>query len=111
MSESKHVVEGELVRAGSQPTSLSTQSDTDPPERPIVKALAMAGAVLAYAGSEIVPRVAATLLDAWDRHTDSSNAPLGVSDDSGSPRSLRHSGLRRTRTEGAQHRWRRGQGK
>jgi hypothetical protein len=35
--------------------------------RPVSKALAVLGPALAFVGREIVPRLAASLLDAWDR--------------------------------------------
>lgn len=61
-------VKGELVPV--EPTSRDIH-----PVRPAPQALTWLGAALAFAGREIVPRLAALLLDAWDRRAGRSTSP------------------------------------
>jgi hypothetical protein len=111
MSESKQIVEGESMTAESRSVSVSLQRKAVPPTRPICKALTLMGAALAFAGREIVPRVAASLLDAWDRRVSGSKPTLGVRGDPSSVDSARQSTARLSGTGGGQYRWRRGRGR
>jgi len=60
-------IEGELVEVKAAPVPVESQPREVRLVRPAPKALAWLGAALVFAGREIVPRLAASLLDAWDR--------------------------------------------
>jgi NAD-dependent dihydropyrimidine dehydrogenase PreA subunit len=68
-SEVDPVVEGEIVQVKSKPVPVKPQSRQVRLERAAPKALVWLGPALAFVGREIVPRLAASLLDAWDRRT------------------------------------------
>ena len=68
-SEVEPVVEGEIVQVKAKPVPTEPQSRQVRLERAAPKALAWLGPALAFVGREIVPRLAASLLDAWDRRT------------------------------------------
>jgi NAD-dependent dihydropyrimidine dehydrogenase PreA subunit len=61
------VIEGEIVEVKAAPVPVQSQPRQVRPVRPAPKALVWLGPALAFAGREIVPRLAAALLDAWDR--------------------------------------------
>lgn len=62
------VIEGEWVARGDRLVPLEPQQREVRPIRPMPKALmTWVGAALVFAAREIVPRVAVSLLDAWDR--------------------------------------------
>jgi len=111
--EAEPVIEGELVPV--EPRAV--QVDVGLQEaRPALRAVAWLGPALAYVGREIVPRVAASLLDAWDRHASGQTSALRVPDDSMSAPSARQStpsnGTHRLPgTGGGQYRWRKGRGR
>jgi NAD-dependent dihydropyrimidine dehydrogenase PreA subunit len=65
-SQVEPTIEGELVQVEAKPVPVKPQPQVRS-VRPVPKALALLGAALAFAGREIVPRVATSLLDAWDR--------------------------------------------
>ena len=68
-SEVEPVVEGEIVQVRAKPVPTEPQSRQVRLERAAPKALVWLGPALAFVGREIVPRLAASLLDAWDRRT------------------------------------------
>lgn len=84
MSGVEPAIEGELVQVQAAPVPVP--SVPQPREvraiRPLPMAMTWLGAALAFAGREIVPRVVASLLDAWDRRasrpTPSSSDPIPV---------------------------------
>jgi hypothetical protein len=114
MSESEQIVEGELVAAEPRSVSVSLQPKAVRPARPIPKALTLMGAALAFAGREIVPRVAASLLDAWDRRASGSTSGLRAPDAPVSAAGSVGSGQQPTPglrgAGGRRHRWRSGRG-
>ena len=61
-------VNGKLVPIGSEPAPVSLPPVTTHPVRVPNVALTWLGAALTFVGREIVPRAAASLIDAWDRH-------------------------------------------
>jgi NAD-dependent dihydropyrimidine dehydrogenase PreA subunit len=67
LSQIEPVMEGEIIEVKAKPVPVRSQPRQVRPVRPAPKALIWLGPVLAFAGREIVPRVAAALLDAWDR--------------------------------------------
>jgi ferredoxin len=67
MSEADPAIEGELVEGDAELVSLGPQHREVSAMRAMPQALTWLGAALVFAGREIVPRVAASLLDAWDR--------------------------------------------
>ena len=66
-SEVESVLEGEIVQVKAKPVPVKLQSRQALSGRPAPKALMWLGPALAFVGREIVPRLAASLLDAWDR--------------------------------------------
>jgi NAD-dependent dihydropyrimidine dehydrogenase PreA subunit len=78
MSEVEPAIERELVRIEAKPVPARPQPRAVRPVRPVPKALTLLGAALAFAGREIVPRLAASLLDAWERRA--SRSTLSQSD-------------------------------
>ena len=74
MSEIEQVVEGEVVLAEAQHTALR-------PVRLSPKTLALLGSTLAFVGREIVPRLAAVLLSAWDRRVAGQQPVVGAQGD------------------------------
>jgi NAD-dependent dihydropyrimidine dehydrogenase PreA subunit len=109
--EAEPAIEGELVLAEPGTVQVKTRLREPQPARPVLRALAWLGPALAYVGREIVPRVAASLLDARDRRASSSTSTLRVPDDSVSVRSARQSTPSLSGTGGRQYRWRRGRGR
>jgi NAD-dependent dihydropyrimidine dehydrogenase PreA subunit len=107
MSEVEPAIEGELVQVKVAPVPVEPQPREMRPVRPVPKALAWLGAALAFAGREIVPRVAASLLDAWDRRT---SRPMPSLSDSISMRPARGTEADLTDASGRRHRWRRRRG-
>ena len=67
LSEIEPVIEGEIVQIKAMPVPAKSQPRQVRPIQPVPKALIWLGPALAFAGREIVPRVAAALLDVWDR--------------------------------------------
>lgn len=65
--ETEAEVEGELVSTEPNAVQAKARPQELQPVQPALKALAWLGPALAFVGREIVPRVAALLLDAWDR--------------------------------------------
>ena len=107
MSGTETVLEGEIVQAETKPMPVGGRSlEVRPAPRAgelLPKAVAWAGAALAFAGREIVPRLAAALLDAWDRRAQTpepyaSDGPSGRS--TGQPVAALPKGGR------GRHRWR-----
>jgi hypothetical protein len=72
MSEVGPSTEGGLIQVKAAPAPVEPRSPEARLARPVPEALTWLGAALAFAGREIVPRVAASLLDAWDRRADRS---------------------------------------
>jgi len=67
MSEIEPTSKREIVQVKAEPVPAETHS-------PEVRAVRWLGAALVFAGREIVPRLAALLLDAWDRHASRSSS-------------------------------------
>jgi len=67
LSAIEPAVEGKLVPVESRTVSLTPQAREVQTVQPTPRALSWLGAALAFVGREIVPRVAVSLLDAWDR--------------------------------------------
>jgi ferredoxin len=67
MPQFEPVIEGELVPRGDRSVPLEPQHREARLLRPVPKALTWLGTALVFAAREIVPRVAVSLLDAWDR--------------------------------------------
>jgi NAD-dependent dihydropyrimidine dehydrogenase PreA subunit len=88
LSEIEPVIEGEIVQVKATPVPVKLQPRQVRPVRPAPKALMWLGPALAFAGREIVPRVAAALLDAWDRHV---GRPASFPDDLTSRQSVQRS--------------------
>ena len=107
MSGVERAIEGELVQIRAVPVPVELQTREMRPVRPVPQALTWLGAALVFAGREIVPRVAASLLDAWDRRASLS---MPSSSDSISMRSARGMAANSTDGGGRRHRWRRGRG-
>jgi NAD-dependent dihydropyrimidine dehydrogenase PreA subunit len=107
MSEVEPTIEAELVRVEATPVPVKPQPWEVRPVRPVPKALTWLGAALAFAWREIVPRVAASLLDAWDRRA---GRPTPSLSDSISVRPARETAANPTDGSGRWHRWRRRQG-
>jgi NAD-dependent dihydropyrimidine dehydrogenase PreA subunit len=107
MSEVKPTIEGEWVQVKAAPVPVELQPREVRLVRPAPKALTWLGAALAFAGREILPRVAASLLDAWDRRA---GRPTPAWSDSISVRPARGTAANPTAGGGRRHRWRRHQG-
>jgi len=109
MSEVEPTIEGELVQVEAAPVPVPSvpQPREMRPARPVPKALTWLGAALAFAGREIVPRVAASLLDAWDRRA---SRPTPSSSDSITVRPAPGTAADLTDESGRRHRWRRRRG-
>lgn len=97
-------IEGELVNAESQPVPTKPQRREVRLARPVPKALMWLGAALAFAAREIVPRVADSMLDAWDRRADRLAAPQN---DLRAGQSVQRSVTNLSRGDGGRHRHRR----
>jgi NAD-dependent dihydropyrimidine dehydrogenase PreA subunit len=104
-------VKGELVLAQPGTVQEKTRLRELQPVRPALTALAWAAPVLAFVGHEIVPRVAASLLDVWDRRASGSTATLRVPDDPVAARSVRQPAPSPRGAGRRRHRWRGGQGR
>jgi ferredoxin len=72
LSEVAPVIEGEIVQVKTKPVPVKLQPREVRLVRAAPKTVTWLGAALAFAGREIVPRVAASLLDAWDRRANRS---------------------------------------
>ena len=109
MSEVVPTIEGELVQVKAAPVPMLSEPQPRGvrPARAVPKALTWLGTVLAFAGREIVPRVAASLLDAWDRRA---SRPTPSSSDSISVRPAPRTAADPADGSGRRHRWRRRQG-
>ncbi len=107
MSEVEPSIEGELVQVKATPVTVEPQPRELRLARPVPKALTWLGAALAFAGREIVPRVAASLLDAWDRRASRSTPSLN---DSISVRPARRTAANPTDGGRRRRRWGRRQG-
>ena len=79
MSGVEPVSEGELIEIKATPVPAEPRPGEVRLRRPVSKALAVLGPALAFVGREIVPRLAASLLDAWDRRASRSTALPGGS--------------------------------
>jgi ferredoxin len=101
------VIEGELVEVKAAPVPSVPQPREVRAIRPVPMAMTWLGAALAFAGREIVPRVVASLLDAWDRRA---GRPTPSLSDSISVRPAR--GIETSPIDGGGHRrrWRRRRG-
>jgi hypothetical protein len=111
MSENEQIVEGEIVPVEPGAVPAAVQYEAVRPARPVPKALTLVGAALAFVGREIVPRVAASLLDAWDRRASSPASTPGVAGGSAPVRSARSSLPDLPGAGGRRHRLRRGRGR
>jgi ferredoxin len=107
MSGVEPAIEGELVQVKATPVPVEPQPQEVRLVRPVPKALTWLGAALAFAGREIVPRVVASLLDAWDRRA---RLPRPSLSDSTSVRPGRGTAADLTDGSGRRHRWRRRRG-
>jgi hypothetical protein len=67
MPENEPVSDTEIVTIEAKPAPMEGPSREVQPTYPMSRALTWLGAAVAFAGREIVPRLAASLLDAWDR--------------------------------------------
>ncbi|MBN1934594.1 MAG: 4Fe-4S dicluster domain-containing protein [Anaerolineae bacterium] len=96
--ETEPVVEGELVSVEPEAVSVKAGARELQPAQPVLKALAWLGPALVFVGREVLPRVAAVLLEAWERRAsgpgDQVSTRQPVSSGSGAG--------------GQQHRWRGG---
>jgi NAD-dependent dihydropyrimidine dehydrogenase PreA subunit len=108
VSEVELTIEGELVQVRAAPVPMEPQPREMRPARPVPKALPWLGAALAFVGREIVPRVAASLLDAWDRRASHPTLYLG---DSISVRPAPGTAAGPTDGGGRRRRWRRRRGR
>jgi len=106
MSEVELTIEGEPVQEETKLVPLEPQPRELRPVRPMPKALTWLGAALVFAAREIVPRVAVSLLDAWDRRV---NRLAAYPSDLRAERSLQRSVTNLPRRGGWRHR-RRGRG-
>jgi ferredoxin len=107
-SEAEPVMEGELVEVKARPVPVKPRPREARLVRPAPKALTWLGAALAFAGREIVPRVAAVLLDAWDNRA---RRPTPSLRGSVSEPPARRTGATSTGGGGRRHRRRRHQGR
>ena len=105
VSEVEPAIEGELVQVKATPLPVEPQRRDVRLVRTVPKTLMWLGPALAFVGREIVPRVAALLLDAWDRRANSRITTLRGSDDRVS---ARQSMPDRSGAGGHRHRWRGG---
>jgi len=69
MSEVEPAIEGEPVQVQAKPVPVQPQPRQVRPVLGVPKARAVLGAPMAFAGPEILPRVATGLLNAWNRCT------------------------------------------
>jgi NAD-dependent dihydropyrimidine dehydrogenase PreA subunit len=102
VSEVEPTIEGELVQVKAAPVPVESQPGEVRLVQPVPKALTWLGAALAFAGREIVPRVAGFLLDAWDRRASRPTPPLS---DSMSVRPAQRTVAKPTAGGGRRHRW------
>lgn len=107
MSEVEPVMEKELVEMKAARVPVEPQPGEVRLERPVPKALTWLGPTLSFVGREIVPRLVASLLDAWDRRADRST-PLASQSTSVPPVQRQATGLAAGR--GHRHRRRQGRG-
>jgi len=100
------VSEGEPVPVAQEITRVPSQPRAVQPVRPAAKILPWVGAALAFVGREVVPRLAVSLLDAWDRRARQPTAPSSNTADPPASRRPTTSGVHRA-GRGRQHRLRR----
>jgi ferredoxin len=105
VSEVGPTIEGELVQEEARLVPVEPQHREVRLAQPVPKALMWLGTALVFAAREIVPRVAVSLLDAWDRRAD--RLAAGASD-LRAERSGQRSVTNRSRRGGWRHRHRRG---
>jgi Fe-S-cluster-containing hydrogenase component 2 len=103
-SQAEPVAAGEIVQAKARPVLAKPQSQQLLSGRPASKALVWLGPALAFVGREIVPRLAASLLDAWDRR---SSRPASSLSDQTSGRSMQQRMTNQSRNSGHRRRRRR----
>ena len=108
MSEVEPNVESELVEVKATPVPVEPRSRAVRPVRSVPKTPTWPGAALGFAWREIVPRVAAALLDAWDRRA---SRPKPSLSGSASVRPVQRTATRPTGGSGHRHRQRRHQGR
>lgn len=108
MSEVESNVESEWVQVKAAPVLVEPQPREVRPAWQAPKAAKWFGAALAFAGREIVPRVAAVLLDAWDRRA---SRPTPSLSDSAPVRPALKTAARPTGGGVREHRRRRRQGR
>jgi ferredoxin len=104
VSEVEPATEGELVQREAKLVPLEPQHRAVRLGQPVPKALTWLGAALVFVAREIVPRVAVSLLDAWDRRAGRLAAP---SNDLRAERSGQWSVTNLPRRGGRRHRRRR----
>ena len=109
VSEVKPAIEGELVQVKATPLPVEPQRRDVSLVRTVPKTLMWLGPALAFVGREIVPRLAASLLDAWDRRA-SRSTPIASQSNSVGPARRRTTDLpaRSGRRQRRQRRQRRG---
>jgi ferredoxin len=97
-------IEGELVQVKAASVSVEPQPREVRLVRTVPRTLTWLGAALAFAGREIIPRVAASLMDAWDRRADRlASSPSDLT----SGRSAQQSTTNLPKSRGRRHRRRR----
>ena len=107
LPEPAPVVEGELMSVGPGTVLAELRPQAVRPARLMSRTLTVLAPALAFVGREIVPRVVASLLDAWDRRA----SPQTPSPDDSTPVGpARRVTTDPRRREGRQHRRRRGRG-
>lgn len=104
LAQSEPVEAREIVQVKARPVPAKPQSQQVRLGRPAPKALIWLGPALAFVGREIVPRLAASLLDAWDRRT---GRPASPANDLAPGRSARQPTANRSQGGGQRHRRRR----
>jgi ferredoxin len=106
MSEVEPAIQGELVEVKAAPVPVPSvpQPRGMRAARPVPVAMTWLGAALAFAGREIVPRVVASMLDAWDRRA---SRPAPSLSNSVSTQTARGTAANPADGRGRRHRWRR----
>ncbi len=103
--ETRPAIEGELMPAEPEAVQVKAKFGELQPVQPALKALAWLGPTLVFVGREVLPRVAALLLDAWDRRASGRiSAPRGPGD----AISVQQLMSGRLGAGGRRHRWRGG---
>jgi ferredoxin len=104
MLEVEPAIEGELVQREAKLVPVGPQHREVCLAQPVPKALTWLGAALVFAAREIVPRIAVSLLDAWDRRA---NRFAAYPSDPRAERSAQRSVTNLPRRGGWRHRRRR----